>query len=244
MPGSVAQPQGNHSSFAFGVQAICCDSIKSGVVMGVLDWFKRPPPIADRAALVDFLDTRAAYWVQKSIFDFAHACTGLAFSRLMQEPEFVAAVDQSRWRSYPLGLSVVAETVHGVLRPAAPEPMLLAEALREAAFEAFDRYPVPTMLDGETWTNERIDLGRRVIGIALHPRKAVKDIPSAVAEQLHKNLPIDARVRGDDREIVFNHLRMNLLRIHDDFSRRADVEGLVYALGAVEKADAASAPSG
>jgi hypothetical protein len=209
--------------------------------MGILDWFKRPPPIADRAALVDFIDTRSAYWVQKSVFDFAHACTGLAFSRLLQEPEFIAAMDKSRWRSYPLGLSVIAETVHGVLRPAVAEPMPLAEALRDATFDAFDRYPVPAMLDAETWGSERVELGRRVVGIALHPRKAVKDIPSAVTEQIHKNLPIDVRVRGDDREIVIAHLRLNLLRIYEDFSHRADVEELVSALGVGEKADAAGA---
>jgi hypothetical protein len=212
--------------------------------MGLFDWFKRPPPITERADLVEFLDTRAAYLVQKSIYDFAHACAGLAFIRLMQEPEFIAAMDQSRWRSYPLGLSLIAETVHGVLRPATDVAMPLAEALREATFDAFDRYPVPATFDAATWAGERAELGQRVLGIALHAPKAVKDIPFAVSEQLYNNLPIHAKIRGDDREIVINHLRTNLIRIHDDFSRRADVEGLVLELGIAERADAANAVAG
>jgi hypothetical protein len=219
-------------------------SVVCGVGMGLLDWFKRSPPIAHRAELVEFLDTRAAFLVQKSIYDFAHACTGMSFARLMQEQPFVAALDEARWRSYPFGLSVIAETVHGVLRPAASGAMPLAEALREAAFDVFDRYPVPAPLDGETWVGERTDMGRRVMGIALHPPKAVKDIPFAVSEQLYKNLPIHAKIRGDDREIVINHLRTNLILIYEDFSRRADVEELVLELGVAEKADAASAAAG
>jgi hypothetical protein len=220
-------------------------SVLGGIGMGLLDWFKRSPPIAHRAELVEFLDTRAAFLVQKSIYDFAHACAGMSFARLMQEPTFIEAMDQSRWRSYPLGLSVIAETVHGVLRPAAASgAMPLAEALRETAFDAFDQYPVPAMLDAETWTGEREELGRRVIGIALHGPKAVKDIPFAVSEQLYKNLPIHTEIRGDDREIVINHLRTNLILIYEDFSRRADVEGLVLGLGVAEKADAASAAAG
>jgi hypothetical protein len=202
--------------------------------MGLLDWLRRADPIADRAALVEFIDTRAAYLVQKSIYDFAHACAGMAFSRLMQEPDFVEAMDQSRWSAYPLGLSVIAETVHGVLRPVAKGAMPLAEALREATFDAFDQHPVPPMLKAEAWAGERMELGRRVIGIALHPSKAVKDIPFAVSEQLYRNLPIHAEIRGDDREIVVNHLRTNLIRIHDDFSRRADVKELVIELGAAQ----------
>jgi hypothetical protein len=209
--------------------------------MGLFDWFKRPPPIVERADLVEFVDTRAAFLVQKSLFDFAHACSGMAFARLMQEPDFVAAMDRSRWRAYPLGLSIISEAVHGAMRPAATGPMPLAEALREIAFEVFDRYPVPGMLDAGTWANEREELGRRVLGIALHPPKAVKDIPFAVSEQLYNNLPIHAKIRGDDREIVINHLRTNLIRIYEDFSRRANVGTLVAELGVADKADAVSA---
>jgi hypothetical protein len=205
--------------------------------MGIFDWFKRPPAIADRAALVEFVDTRSAFLVQKSIFDFAHACTGMAFAGLMQEPDFVAAMDQSRWRAYPLGLSMIAETVHGVLLPAAAGAMPLAEAMREVAFDAFDNHRTQSVMDPQAWTNARVDLGRRVVGIALHPPKAVKDIPVAVFEHFYANLPIIAKIRGDDREIIGNHLRLNLLRIYEDFSARADVEALVFALGASETAD-------
>ena len=201
--------------------------------MGIFDWFQRPPPIADAATLVDYLDSRAAYLVQTSIFDFARACTGMSFGALMKDQTFIEAIEKSRWSSYPLGLSIVGEMVHGVLRPEASGTMPLAEALRHAAFAAFDRYSVPATLGTEAWTNARADLGQRVIGIGLHSPKAVKDIPLALITQIFKQLPISEKIRGDDQEIVVNQLRMNLIRMHEDFTCRADPVALVRELGLV-----------
>lgn len=212
--------------------------------MGMFDWFRRPLPIADRSALIEYLDTRAAYLIQTGIFEFAHACTGLAYKKLMQDTAFVEAIDKSRWATYPLGLSIIAEMVHGVLRAEAHGAMPLAEALREAAFAAFDRYPVPSMLGAEAWAAARTDLGQRVIGIALHPPKAVKDIPFAVAPQFFQQLPINEKIRGDDREIVTNHLRLNLIRMCDDFVQRADTAALAAELGVVRAVGEARAVRG
>lgn len=212
--------------------------------MGMFDWFHRPPPIANRAVLIDYLDTHAAYLIQRGIFESSRACTRMSFVRLMQEPEFIEAMDKSRWASYPLGLSIVAEMVHGALRPEASEPMPLAEALQDTVFDAFDRYSVPVMLGAEAWMTARADLGQRVIGIALHPPKAVKDIPLAIAPQFFQQLPINEQIRGDDREIVTNNLRLNLIRMYDDFIGRADAAALAVELGVSRTVSEAKAVRG
>jgi hypothetical protein len=198
--------------------------------MGFLDWFRRPPRIDDRAGLTDYLDSRAAFVVQKGIFDFSRGAAGPHFSQLIKEPAYVEAVDEARWNSYPLALSAVVEMVHGVLLPAATGAMPLAEALQGVAFAIVDRYPVPQAIGAEAWAAARAELGRRVIHIALHPPKAVKDIVLPIADQFFANLPIHQRLRGAYNEIVTNNLRSNLLRMHDDFTRRADVAALMGAL--------------
>jgi hypothetical protein len=212
--------------------------------MGFRTWFKRAPAIVDRDALVDFLQTRAALLIQKSIFEFARAATGRAFTGLMRDPSFIDAMDRSRWVCYPFGLSLVAETVHGALLPAAHATIPLAEALREAAFDAFDRYPIPKMLDAEFWTSARLEMGRRIVHVALHPPKRVKDIPLSVMKQIFENLPIHERTRGDVQEIVVNHLRLTLIGIYDDFVERADITALAHELGVAESADDPSAIGG
>ena len=56
---------------------------------------------------------------QKGIYEYSRARAGHYAKVLFREPEFQAAVEQSRWRAYPLGLAIVAELVEGVLCPAA-----------------------------------------------------------------------------------------------------------------------------
>ena len=207
--------------------------------MGFLDWFRRPQPIADRPALVEYLDSRAAFLTQKSIFDFSRAVAGPSFSSLIKEAVFAAAVDEARWKSYPLTLSCVVEMVDGVLRPLAKGAMPLAEALQAAAFEIIDRYPEPKAIESAAWADARAALGLRIIHIALHPPKRVKDIPLQIAPQFYDNLPIHERLRGSANEIVTNNLRTSLIRMREEFEGCADVTALVNALGVAAVGDVA-----
>ena len=198
--------------------------------MGIFDWFRRPPPIADRSAVEDYLDSRAAFLAQKSIFDYARGRSGPYFSQMIKEKAFNDGVNEARWRNYPFGLSIVAEMVHVVLLPAVGEPAPLASALKASALDAFDRYPVPAMLGSEYWTGARAALAQRVGAIALHPPKFVKDIPTPFADVFFNNMPIHERLRGQDFELIRNQLRVNLLSMHRDFAKRADLDALAGAI--------------
>jgi hypothetical protein len=209
--------------------------------MGFFDWFRRPPQINDRPGLLDFLDSRAAFLTQKGIFDFVRATSGPAFSGLIKERAFSEAVDRARWKSYPLSLAMVTEMVHGALRPAASGAAPLAEALQGAAFAVIDRYPVPQAIGADAWAAARAELGVRVIHIGLHARKAVKDIPAPVANEFFVNLPIHERLRRQDDVWVTNNLRINLIRMWEEFDQRADAAALTEALGVARETDAAAA---
>jgi hypothetical protein len=85
--------------------------------MGLLELFRRPPPISDVSSLAEFIDRNAAFIAQKGIYEYSRARAGHYAKVLFREPEFQAAADNSRWRAYPLGLAMVSELVEGVLRP-------------------------------------------------------------------------------------------------------------------------------
>ena len=85
--------------------------------MGLFDFFRRRQSIRDASELADFIDRHAAFLVQKGIYEYSRARAGHYAKVLFAEPEFHDAVEQSRWRAYPLGLAMVAEVVEGVLRP-------------------------------------------------------------------------------------------------------------------------------
>ena len=198
--------------------------------MGLLDWFRRPPPIADRASLADFLDTRAAFLVQKGIFDYVRGRAGPYFSIIINEAEFKTSLEESRWKSYPHALSVVTELVHSILVPRTGHSVELAAALRDVALEVFDRYPVPEPLGAGSWAQARKDLAVRCEQISLHPPKSPPNIPIPFAQIFFDNMPIHERLREHDFVQIRNQLRVNVLSMHHDFTRDADLAKVAAAL--------------
>src|SRR6187399_1442928 len=85
--------------------------------MGLFDFFRRKPAIRDVAELADFIDERAAFLVQKGMYDYARARSGPHAKWLLGEAEFQERIDKSRWRAYPMGLAMVGEMVDGMLYP-------------------------------------------------------------------------------------------------------------------------------
>src|SRR5262245_54717479 len=137
------------------------------------DFLRRPPPVATRDALAEFIDGNAAFLVQKGLYEYSRARAGHYAKVLFGEQGFKDAVEVSRWRAYPLGLAMVTELVEGFLRPAAADRQVQFEALHALALSVFDRYPVPAALDAEVWRRLRADLEDNLQRINMHaPKRA------------------------------------------------------------------------
>ena len=98
--------------------------------MGLLDYFRRPAPIRDAARLGDFIDQHTAFLAQKGLYEYARARAGHYAKVLFGEKEFQTAIDQARWRAYPLCLAMVTELVEGVLSPQVADRRRLLDALQ------------------------------------------------------------------------------------------------------------------
>ena len=157
--------------------------------MGLFDFFRRRPPIRDARALADFIDEQAAFLVQKGIYEYSRARAGHYSKVLFREPEFQAAVEQSRWRAYPLGLAMVAELVDGVLRTSCgADRQRQLDALSALVLSVFDRYPVPAGA-----RRAGLERGARRAGApaaarsaCIAPKRAF-DIPRAVGRNLFRS---------------------------------------------------------
>jgi len=199
--------------------------------MGLLDFFRRPPPIRDVEALADFIDRNAAFVVQKGIYEYSRARAGHYAKVLFKEPEFQAAADHSRWRAYPLGLALVAELVEGVLRPVAGDDRLSqSNALMAVTLAIFDRYPLPAMLGEVAWSELRAELVQRLKLISLHPPKRPFEIPEQFAESYFAMMPIHEKLRGNDFPTLHNYLRVTLVNVHDELTKRIDVPAVSQSL--------------
>jgi hypothetical protein len=207
-------------------------------VLGIPAYFGRKPPIDTREKLVEFLDTRSAFLIQKNIFDYARARSGPYFSQIIKEQAFKDSVEVSRWTGYPTGLAALAEIVRGVLFDDA-ERKPLNDAVSSAALSAFDRYPVPAALGEETWKKARETLIERLALIDSHPPKFVKDVILPYAQVLYDSQPIHEELRRRDFDMIQAQLRINLVTMHDEFAKCVNRQALLSDLGVHPRTSAA-----
>lgn len=211
--------------------------------MGFLDMFRRPA-VANAATLADFLDRHAAFLVQKCVYEYARARSGVMSSKLMKEAAFKAAVEETRWRNYPLCLQCVALMVEGTLRlHSGDDAPAMRRGLAAAVSDVCGRYPVPPGFEPEFWSDARTAITLRIDQAGLAAPRAVKDIPREIAGRVFATLPIHADLRPEDRELITNNLRGNLCRIYEQFVAAADLPRLAAALAADATRRDLSAPA-
>jgi hypothetical protein len=193
--------------------------------------FWRRPPIADLETLATFVDEHSAFLVQKGIHEYSRARAGHYAKVLFNEPEFLEALERSRWRAYPLGLAMVGELVEGVLRHhTGGTAATLSDGLRRLVLSVFDRYPAPAALGEANWREARADLDRRLQALGLHPPKRAIDIAEPYARTYWDLMPIHKDIRSRDFPTTHSYLKITLCNIHDQLTNRADVPALVRQL--------------
>ena len=183
--------------------------------------FWRKPPIADLSALADFIDERAAFAVQKGIYEYSRARSGHYAKVMFSEQTFLDAVEASRWRAYPLGLAMVTELVEGILLPHAyGERGRQLERLSTLVLAVYDKYAVPAALTVQTWNEARTELYRRLQLIGLHPPKRALDVPKPFMKEYFDLLPIHPELRAPDYGTTRNYLKIVMCNIHDELTER------------------------
>lgn len=192
--------------------------------MGLLDLFRKATPVDTLAALDDFVDGRAAFLVQKCIYEYCRARSGVLAQKLFKEPSFIAAMDGARWRNFPICLGHVTEMVAETLRPHAGGDVAgLTDGMIALAGRTMSRYPVPAGLGADGWAAARARIAERLRTASLAAPKAVKDIPLEDYQAFFDQLPIHESLRGHDFILVRNNLRVNLCRAFEDFVAVADL---------------------
>lgn len=186
--------------------------------------FRKAEPIVDAEGLAAFMDSRAAFLAQKCVVEFCRVRAGVYWQKLFSEKEFQDALTKSRWMSYPPAFAMMAEMVEGVLRePAGLRQRKLPGVLVHMAGEVFARYPVPVGADEGFWNDAVKLVAERLDATQASPPRPVREIPEPVAKTVFDALPIHKDIVTNDYDYIFNNLRMNLLRTHEDFIASADL---------------------
>ncbi|MEP9390368.1 hypothetical protein [Mesorhizobium sp. KR9-304] len=197
--------------------------------MGLLDTitaglFGKAESIADASALADFMDSRAAFMAQKCVVEFCRVRSGVYWQKLFSEKEFQAELTKSRWLSYPPAYAMVAEMAEGVLRPAAGiRQRKLPGVLANLARQTFSGYKVPDGTTDDFWTAAAELVEARLEATQSGPPRPVRMIPKPTARLIFNALPMHKDIVTNDYDYIFNNLRMNLLRAHEDLLQAGDL---------------------
>lgn len=201
--------------------------------MGFFDMFRRGAPVAGRDALLDFLDAQAAFLAQKGLFEYSRARAGPYGNILFDEKSFLAELETSRWKAFPVMLAMVGEAVEGVLRPqAGNRRSAMLQNLTQSALAVFDRYPVPGGLSAEAWAELRRGVVHDFEQLSFYPVKRAMDVPARFIDRYVAAMPIHEKLLANDVPTIHNYLKTNLCHVHEEFVRRADAKSLVEALTA------------
>ncbi|MGE4252657.1 MAG: hypothetical protein AB7F09_24950 [Parvibaculaceae bacterium] len=189
-----------------------------------------PEPVTTSDELKDFLASRAAFLVQKSIMEYAQARSNMMFSTLLSEPAFLAAHEQSRWASYPAAFSMVTEMAEGMIRPHAADALALHAALAAIGRSVFAEYALPSGQSPGFWQDASATLDHDLGVAGLGQPKPVHEIPLARAREIFDHLPVHETLRQHDFVMFRNTLRFHMAEIGTEFSERADLKALAQAL--------------
>ena len=186
-------------------------------IMALLETFKSlfgRKVIASPQDLQDFLESRSAYYVQKSITEYSQARANLTFSTLLGETGFVAAYEMARWKGFATGLSAVSEVMHGALRDRlALDSAKAAEVLQAAAARLLNAYPVPDFAGADFWPAALEGLSADLARAGLGQPRAAHIIAQSRAQEIFDALPFHAAIRQHDFTMFRNTLSFHLAEI-------------------------------
>lgn len=198
--------------------------------LGAIKSFFAPQRIATPPALADFLESRAAYLVQKSVAEYSQARAGIGFSTLLGEAEFQSALERAKWLGYPASFSMVAEAIAGHLSAVAPADRIEPFLTRQAR-QIFSKFPVPQGESVEFWRIAESDLAADLARASLGQPKPAHAIAASRADEVFAVLPLHPKLRTGDFEMFRNTLRFHLTEISAEFEERGDPTALAKALG-------------
>ena len=201
-----------------------------GVLVDVLGFFRRSG-IRATEALADFLDEHATLLAQNCVDEYTKGRAGPVAATLFADAAFGAALERARREAYPIALTMLAQTVEGVLRPhAGDKPADVLRALEGVVLSVFDRHPVPAGLTPQAWLATRDDVLRWLDDLPRRRPKLPADITEPFAPLLLALMPIHDMLHGENFPALQNYLRDALSGLHDEFVREARPRALIAAL--------------
>jgi hypothetical protein len=178
------------------------------------------------AASQAFLESRAAYLVQKSISEYSQARANMLFSALLSEKEFQDNYEAARWLSYPASLAMVAEVMAGALRKRLNIPASAAtEALLQMAANIAQSMHGHGSLTGENWQEALEALSKNLSHAELAPPQTAHAIAKTRSHEIFDALPFHPSIKQHDFDMFRNTVTFHLAGIATELEEAVLTDG-------------------
>lgn len=205
---------------------------------------KRDVPVDDFAALAHFLDTRASFVAQTSLYGYLRTRAGARYPELFEDEPFVESINIAKWQIWLACLGDVAAFAGGTLarHPNASHERV-GQIVSAAVNEVLDRTGVPS------------DAGDAFIAQTARVRSRIADcdwsamtddeVPfSQSPDALVEWAPIVDALKALDAEIVRNSVRFRWQEVRRDLRRNLDAAAILEAGVTAERVTEGSGAAG
>jgi hypothetical protein len=208
--------------------------LAAGLWEGLRDYFgslgrQRNEPVNDRAALRRFLETRASYIAQTSLYGYLRTRAGMIYPQLFDNDAYVQSINIAKWHLWLACLSDLSVYAGGLLTQRSPAasieigkfmPQLVATILQDTgipkdAGEDFAAHAarVQARLAGCQWENIRDD------------ETAFTESPTALIHWA----PVIDTLKQLDEEIVRNSVRFRWQEMRRHLRQHLDAEAVLQS---------------
>lgn len=191
---------------------------------------QRRAAIIDRAGLQAFLESRASFVAQTSLYGYLRTRAGMRYPELFDDDRFVLSINIAKWHVWLASLSDLAIYAGGLIARRSQAPAADAGRLINACVEAIlDKTGLPADA-GEEFASHA---GRVRARIALCDWATIQDDDSPFAESplaLVRWAPIVDDLKRLDEAIVLNSVRFRWQEVRRHLRRDLDAERVLANL--------------
>ncbi len=179
-------------------------------------------PIQTVDSLVEFVQTRAAYVAQTSLYGYLKSRMGTRFRQIFEDEEFLPSINTAKWRTYAACLSdlaVFAAATAGIEKGLGDREItdLARYCFATAVRQTFDDAEAGKLRDTIA---ARFD--KRIGSVVWHDAAAGEKAFTISPLELINSAPIAEEFKRLDKEIVTNSIRFRWRDVREQLRKKID----------------------
>ncbi len=177
-------------------------------------------------SLVEFVQTRAAYVAQTSLYGYLKTRMGTRFRQIFEDEEFLPSINNAKWRTYAAclsDLSIFTTATAGIENGLSDREItdLARYCFETAVRQTFDDAEAGKMRDEIA---ARFD--KRIGSVVWHDAAAGEKAFTSSPLELINSAPIAEEFKQLDKEIVTNSIRFRWRDVREQLRNRIEREAI------------------